>query len=114
VLPGGGASIPGDLVDLSGEAEAILRIQVQAPPWLPVAAVVIYERDTEIMRIPLDVSATQAVRYEADVTLPLDTTDTLFVVVAEAGGDGSPVMGQPKPSFTNPLYVDANGDGSFD
>ncbi len=114
VLPGGGASIPGELVDLSGESEAIVRIRVQAPPWLPAAAVVIYELDTEIMRIPLDQGDTQAVRYEADVALPIDATDTLFVVVVEAGGDGSPVMDQPEPSFTNPLYVDADGDGSFE
>jgi hypothetical protein len=104
---------PGEVVDLSGESEAIVRIRVQAPPWLPVAAVAIYERDVEIMRIPLNSSDTQVVRYEADLPIPIDA-DTLFVVVAEPGGDGSPVMEQPKPSFTNPLYVDSDGDGTFE
>ncbi len=115
VLPDDSASIPGELVDLSAATEAVLRIRVQAPPWLPVGALVIYERDEEIMRIDLNDADTQPIRYEADLVLPLDTRDTLFVVVVEAAGDGRPVMDeQPKPSFTNPVYVDRDGSGVFE
>ena len=114
VLPGDTASIPGDIVDMSAATEAVLRIRVQAPPWLPVAALVVYERDEEIMRIDLSEADTQPIRYEADLTLPLDARDTLFVVAVETAGDGRPVMDeQPKPSFTNPVYVDRDGDGAF-
>ncbi len=115
VLTGGSASIPGEVVDLSAATEAVLRIRVQAPPWLPVGALVIYERDEEIMRIALNEADTQAIRYQEDLVLPLDTRDTLFVVAVEAAGDGRPVMeDKPQPSFTNPVYVDRDGNGAFD
>ena len=49
-----------------------------------------------------------------DLVLPLAGVDTFFVVRVNAGGVASPVFDYvPEPSFTNPLYVDRNGDGVF-
>ena len=56
---------------------------------------------------------TAAVRYDQTVTVPIDGTDTFFVVRVNPAGAGSPVLGTPDASFTNPLLVDADGDGSW-
>lgn len=110
-LPAGGTSLPGDVVDVSANAEIDLHIRVQAPPWMPLARIRIYAGKTEISSIPLDTADTAAVRYDGVVTLPVPDADTFFVVRVDPAGRGAPVLGQPDASFTNPLLVDVEGDG---
>jgi len=111
-IPGSGeVSLPGDLVDLSGQTEARIRIRVQAPPWMPLQNIEIYGPGGEIVNtINLDSGDTAAVRYAQTIVVPIDSTDTFFVVRANPAGSGSPVLGTPDASFTNPLMVDGNGD----
>jgi hypothetical protein len=112
VAPGGGPAAPGELVDLDGETGATLHIKVQAPPWMPLARIVVYAGRQVATTINLDSADTAVVRYDADVTnLPLGTTDGFFVVLVEAAGPGTPVLGTPTGSYTNPLLYDADGDG---
>lgn len=112
VAPGGAPAAPGELVDLEGETGATLRIKVQAPPWMPLARIVVYAGREVATTINLDSADTSVVRYDADVTnLPLGTADGFFLVLVEAAGPGTPVIGMPTGSYTNPLLYDADGDG---
>jgi hypothetical protein len=105
-------SLPGDLVDLSGETTATIRIDVQAAPWMPVGQIVIYAGVQVARTINLDPGDTAVDRYQNDVTLDLPAAgDVLFVVRVNAAGRADPVLGDPVASFTNPLLVDADGDG---
>ncbi len=110
-VPDGGESLPGDTVDLNGQAEARLHVRVQAPPWMPLASVRVFEGRTLVTTINLDTADTASVRYDQTLTLPLSGADTFYVVQVLPAGPGDPVMGMPVMSFTNPLLVDADGDG---
>jgi hypothetical protein len=109
----GAVSLPGDVVDRRGAATATVAIRVQAPPWMPLAKIRIYAGRDVAMTIPLDPADTAAVRYDDRVELPLVGSDTFFVVRVDPAGPGEPVLGQPDASFTNPLLVDADGDGMW-
>ena len=114
-IPGTGeVSLPGDLVDLSGETEARIKITVQAPPWMPMSRIRVYGGGTTVVStINLDSKATAAIRYDQTIAIPLDGSDTFFVVRADPAGSGAPVLGTPTGSFANPLMVDGNGDGMW-
>jgi len=105
------AAAPGELTDLSGESQATLAIRVQAPPWMPLARIIVYGGKVVATTINLDSGDTAAVRYDNTVTLPLEDTDGFFVVLVEPAGAGSPVLGTPDGSVTNPLLYDRDGDG---
>jgi hypothetical protein len=111
VDPGTGQpAAPGALVDLSGQSEAELHIRVQAPPWMPLARIVVYAGREIAATVNLDSAETQVLRHDAAITIPIDDADGFFVVLVEAAGPGAPVLGQPAGSFTNPLRYDADGD----
>lgn len=110
---GGAVSLPGELVPLVGATEATLRIEVAAPPWLPLARIRILDAGVVVRVIDLDPAATAPVRYAGQITMPLGDADTFFIVAVDAAGAGDPVIGTPGPSFTNPLLVDHDGDGLF-
>ena len=99
----GQPAVPGAVVDLSGETEAAIAIRVQAPPWMPLARIVVYAGRDQARTIGLDSGDTQVVRYDATITVPIGTQDGFFVVLVEAAGAGAPVLGAPDGSFTNPL-----------
>jgi len=114
VDPGtGSAAAPGALVDLSGQTQVSLAIQVQAPPWMPLARISVYGGQVVATTINLDSGDTAAVRYDDVVTLPLESSDSFFVVLVEPAGPGTPVLGTPDGSVTNPLLYDRDGDGQW-
>ena len=104
-----------------------LRVQVQAACWIPVEEVRVFANGVLVMRIPLTSPCPPVMRF--DVTLPFHPTrDTYYVV--EAGQDMGPdAIGEPplpqgaisviEPlvrtlAFTNPVFVDVDGNGVFD
>jgi hypothetical protein len=104
----------GDIVDLSGETEAVLHVRVQAPPWMGVARVVVYAGRSVATAMPLDEGETAPVRFDDTITVPLPSAaDGFFLIVVEPAGRGDPVLGQPDASFTNPIIYDADGDGAW-
>lgn len=110
----GNPSAVGAMTNLSGQTDATLAIKVQAPPWMPLAKIVIYNGTQLADEIILDDQDTAAVRYDAQVAVPISATgDSFFVVLVRPAGAGAPVLGTPDGSFTNPLMYDADGDGSW-
>lgn len=105
VVTASGTSRPGDTVDVRGQAAVTLRVTVQAPPWQPLAELRVYQGRALVRTMPLDPAATEAVRFDADITLPTPTADTFYVVRVEPAGPGSPVLATTMPAFTNPLFV---------
>ncbi len=104
---------PGEMVDLSGETQANLHIRVQAPPWMPLARIVVYGGTVVATTINLDAGETAALRFDDAITLPLESSDGFFVVLVEPAGAGAPVLGTPDGSITNPLLYDRDGDGMW-
>ncbi len=105
---------PGELVALQNATEVSVRIRVQAASWLPLKSFQVYENDQVVFEQILDESETQSLRYDQVITLPLSTAnDSFFIVRVEAASSAGPVLPDPGPSFTNPVFVDRDGDGTF-
>jgi hypothetical protein len=109
----GQPSMIGDVVDVSGAPSATLRVRVQAPPWMPVGPIRIYDGLGVAQTITIDTTSTAPLRYEGDVVLPLGASDTFYVVRVDMAGDGDPVLGNGESSFTNPVFADVDGDGVY-
>ncbi len=104
---------PGELVNLEGKSEATLHIRLQAPPWMPLDHITVYGGRQVATTLPLDSSDTAVVRFDGDVTLPLTDGDGFFLVLVQAAGPGTPVLGDTAGSLTNPLLYDHDGDGAW-
>jgi hypothetical protein len=98
-------SIPGDIVDVTGMAQVKLHVRVQAAAWQPLAGIRVFEKTHQVAQVALDPGDTSAVRFDADITLPTPTADTLYVVRVDRGGRGDPVIGEMMPAFTNPVFA---------
>lgn len=105
---------PGDIAPLQGQAQISLHVQVQAPSWLPVVKLEIYEQGQLVFSQALDALETQPMRFDQVIDLPLTlATDTFFLARVELAASAAPVLPSPGPSFTNPVLVDRDGDGLF-
>ena len=119
-------------VSLHGAASAQLNIKVQAPAWVGVSTLEVYENGRPL---PLNrtgpaaleavaagtVGATlaaaiqptdghDAVRFDGAVKVA-PTRDAYYVVVVRGAGSLRPVAGSSPYGYTNPIYVDTAGDG---
>ena len=83
-----------------------MHVKVQAPAWQATAQIRIFEGTQEIRTIVLDPDDTLPVRYDANVALPIPSSDTFYVVRVDFAGSGDPVLGDPLPAFTNPVFAD--------
>jgi hypothetical protein len=104
----------GEVAPLEAQAQVNLHVRVQAAAWLPVVKLVIYEGDQVVFEQALDSLETQALRFDQVVTLPLTgNVDTFFLARVESASSAPPVLSSPGPSFTNPVFIDRDGDGIF-
>jgi hypothetical protein len=105
---------PGSLVDLSAETDIQIAIRVQAPSWLPTARIDVYAGPEVATTIDLDDAATDVVRYDDTITIPLSgSADGFLLVRVEPVGRGDPVLGGITASFTNPIRYDRDGDAAW-
>ncbi|MBM4396812.1 MAG: CehA/McbA family metallohydrolase [Deltaproteobacteria bacterium] len=113
-----GVAGPGDTVtDTDGQVD--LSIVVSAMPAVDVARVVVFVNCDEALLVPAS-AAHVAVKLDTTVTVPL--AGDAHVVVAGIGDDPMPAGLDPiKPGIagaprfvTNPIFVDADGNGAFD
>jgi hypothetical protein len=89
-------------------------VEVHAAPWVDVSSIDVIGNGETVMTIP--VRRTEAsVRYKGTVQLR-PKADTWYLVVAKGRERLEPVLRRNVPpfAFTNPFWVDANGDGHFD
>lgn len=102
----------GDTVSLSG-GQGMLNIVVQAPSWVETKTLTITANGEDIQTIEL-VGGEEVVRFNGAVPISPER-DTWYVVRVEGEKKIYPVYPGSLPySFTNPVYVDADGNGVFD
>lgn len=122
-----GSAEPGDLV-AAPSGSITLRVNVQAAPWVPVEEIRIYANGTLARQIAVGKSE-KSVRFDKNVTLDL-ARDASIVIEAGSAIPADPTQEPPEPEiyrhvttgtngfrpigFTNPLFVDVDGNGSFD
>ncbi|TNF26073.1 MAG: carboxypeptidase regulatory-like domain-containing protein [Deltaproteobacteria bacterium] len=104
--------------DEAGEVR--FDVVVEAPPFLDLAEVRLYENGAVVARFDLDEEpappadpARPALRFEREITAH-PARDAWYVVEVVGRGDGAPVaFGQTPYAMTNPIEVDADGDGAW-
>lgn len=98
---------------------AHVRVRVQAPPWIDVREVRLVRNGVPVLSLCAGGDPSAIVRIDETVALPLSQDSW---IVAEAFGDAplAPVVADGSGSFfaqpfgfTNPVWVDVNGDGVF-
>ncbi|MBI2897559.1 MAG: PHP domain-containing protein [Deltaproteobacteria bacterium] len=111
-----GGGLPGDTVRATdGNVEVVVGIE--AAPWVDVRRLVVWVggRPGEPVPVPPRPAGT-ALAFEHRVTVPVPW-DTFVLVTVEGDFPAHEVLPQfavgPR-AFTNPVWVDANGDGAVD
>lgn len=95
------------------EGKVALDIRVESPSWMPLTKLTIYQNGEAVKEIPLK-ETKEPVKFNDKVTVEV-AKDSWFFVAAEGTESLAPVYPEAQPyGFTNPIYVDANGDGKFD
>lgn len=98
---------------VSKEDKILLSINVQSPRWMPLTKIKIIANGKEIKTIPV-VDTKEIIKFNNTV-IDEPKKDTWYIVVAEGEIDLYPVYPDAVPySFTNPIYVDVDGNGRFD
>lgn len=120
-------------VSLRGAPSATLEVKVQAPTWIKVSTLEIYENGRPLtltkpgsgrlvavepgtpggtLSAALDAGdqKSDSVRFDGTVTV-LPKRDAWYVIVVRGPGSLAPVGPGAPYAYTNPLYVDLAGDG---
>jgi len=105
---GGGATASmGETLNTAGPLT--LDVKVQAPPWMHVGELRIFENGTEWHREVI-AQTTDVVRLETTVTAT-PAADAWYFAIVDGERRNQPVMSSESRTITNPVYVDTDGDG---
>ncbi len=103
-------STMGDMVTTK---DVKLKVKVQAPSWMDVKKLTVVANGKEIQNVDIPDSK-NVVRYNGELLFKPEK-DTWYVVIVTGEKDLSPVYpGAHAYSFTNPIFVDVDGNGKFD
>lgn len=87
-----------------------LHIRVQGPPWADCGRVRVYSGTTVVIDQLVSTARSSVIRFEQDVSI--DTPiDTLLSVRADGTAAADPVFPWAPFAVSNPIGIDANGDG---
>ena len=98
------------------QGQVILHLNVQAPSWVVVDTVQLIENGRIIQTFPLN-AANGVVRFDQNIYVN-PYRDSWYILVAKGSKAMRPLVhDSPTPvtplGFTNPIWVDQNGDGQF-
>lgn len=106
----------GELVGLNRNGEVDLKIQVQAADWIDVSEMLIIENGETVSRIKVQPSLGPS-RYDGTIKRRPEK-DAWYIVMVRGSRPLEPVVGGNAEAFTplaftNPVFIDADGDGEF-
>ncbi len=101
----------GDTVPLQGDL-VTLQIRVQAPTWMDVDRVQLVVNGQTVKTQELD-TVDQVLRFEGTLTASVSPGVDAWVLVVTSGDDrhGVGMRNRPSFAFTNPIFLDGDGDG---
>lgn len=94
-----------------------LDIDVQAASWVHVDEIEVVANGEVVRRLPIEKSD-KALKYQGSIELT-PARDTWYVIIARGSDSLEPVVPRYKGTtitpfaFTNPIWVDVDGDGSY-
>jgi hypothetical protein len=109
----------GDMATLDAQGSVNVSVKVQAPTWMgPIETLELVRNGDVIQTVTMSASTADptnpVVRYNGTL-VDNPTEDAWYIVeVISAGGNLGPIDGTHPFAFTNPIWVDVNGNGVFD
>jgi hypothetical protein len=103
---------PGQLAKATA-ATVTAHVKVQAPSWIGTDHLHLIANGAELKTIAIP-AATGPVRYDLDVPLTGIAADAWLIAIVDGDSPMAPVLGDKPRSVTNAIYLDRNGNGSFD
>src|SRR5581483_1599768 len=102
----------GQLAKATG-ATVVAHVEVQAPSWIATDHLRLIANGAELQNISLS-GVTAPLRYQADVPLTGIAADAWLIAIVDGDTPMAPVLGDKPRAVTNPVYLDRNGNGTFD
>lgn len=97
--------------DTDGRVE--INVKVQAPSWIDTKTIRLIANGETVEDIDIP-RGESVVRFD-DVFVHSPHRDTWYIIIVEGDNDLFPVYPGARPySFTNPVYVDVDGNGKYD
>lgn len=106
----------GSVVPKGASGAVHVQVRVSAPAWVPIDHVEIWRDDAVLERFTVDSPATDGVRFERKLDVPIEGKDHVIIAWADADRplpDVLPYEHALSIGFTGPVYVDGDGDGSI-
>lgn len=99
------------------EGKARVKIQVEAAPWIDITELQIIMNGKVITTIPIQ-DKQEVRRYDAVITVPIERDSWILALVRGSRGLHPVVPGKGEKAvlpfaITNPVWIDADGDGRF-
>lgn len=110
----GEAGMGEDITDTDGTVE--LQVRVQAPLYMDVNRLTVIGNGEKVAEEGFDDRADRddpVERYNSTIALS-PAVDTWYVVIVEGDVGSWPVASKRPFAFTNPIFVDVDGNGEFD
>jgi hypothetical protein len=91
-----------------------LRVRIQTPVWSTIDTVYVVEGGSIVETIDVRAAVEEVVAFDRDIEVTLPDRDTYFVIVA-TGETRMPMVntGEQPFGFTNPIFLDVDGDGGW-
>jgi hypothetical protein len=105
---------PGEQVSLPASRRLPVRVRVQAPPWQDVSTVELWSNGERVASVPVAARAGDVVRFDGQLDVPVTRDGWVLAVVRgkRAYPDRLlPFTNVVPLAFTNPIWIDADGDG---
>ena len=112
---GGVAVGMGGLAKATGP-KVTLHVKVQAPTWIATDRIHVIVNGSDVMALPITPHASPppVVRFDGDISLAGTPADAWYLVIVDGDAPMMPVLSAPPRTITNPVFVDRNGNGTFD
>ena len=100
----------GQMVGVNDQGEAVLNVVVEAPSWITLAEVRLWENGSVVNTIDISTPSDPVVRLVDSFTVKPEK-DSWYAVEVIGTGTVWPVDNSTPYALTNPIEVDVNGDG---
>ena len=107
-------TVPGDTVSATAGAETTFQVRVQTPNWSEIDTLVAVVNGEVVAQFDSTTEAADHLDFQQDVPIVVDE-DAWVVFFAHGPAPSGPVpTGKPAVAFTNPVYLDVDGDANTD
>jgi len=100
----------GQMVGVNAQGEAVLNVVVEAPSWIALSELRLWENGIVVDTVDISTSVDPVVRLVDSFTVK-PQKDAWYAVEVIGSGNLWPVDNSTPYALTNPIEVDANGDG---